>query len=157
MAKNLKLTALAAVIVHCTQPTGYRRGGISLASGKQTLSAESLTQEQLEAIENDPRLSVQVIPRDEGTASQGQLDANNVDTTVKLYEHVDYTQAPQALQPIIAIMIDEQMELKPVVEQVTYETPGEKEGEVLKVKVSAADRDAAWLWLQDVDSKGEGE
>ena len=96
MAKNLKLTALAAVIVHCTQPTGYRRGGISLASGKQTLSAESLTQEQLEAIENDPRLSVQVIPRDEGTASQGQLDANNVDTTVKLYEHVDYTQAPQA-------------------------------------------------------------
>ena len=57
MAKNLKLTALAAIIVHCTQPTGYRRGGISLTSGKQTLPAEQLTQKQLEAIPSESPLA----------------------------------------------------------------------------------------------------
>ncbi|MCK8129944.1 HI1506-related protein [Pseudoalteromonas sp. 2CM39R] len=160
MAKNLKLTALAAIIVHCTQPTGYRRGGISLTSGKQTLSAEQLTQEQLEAIENDPRLSVQAVPLDASTAQNPQLDADNVGANLdapKLYAQVDYTQAPIELQPVIALMIDAQMELKPVVEQVAYEAPGENEGEVVKIKVSAAQRDDAWQWLQEAAKAGEGE
>ena len=161
MAKYLKLTALAAIIVHCTQPTGYRRGGISLTSGKQTLPAEQLTQEQLEAIENDPRLSVQAVPLDASTAQNPQLDANNMGADLDnplLYANVDYTQAPTELQPVIALMIDAQMELKPAVIDLTYEAPGENEGEVIKVKVSAADRDAAWYWLQDELAKaGEGE
>lgn len=160
MAKNLKLTALASIIVHCTQPTGYRRGGIAHTSGKQTISAEALTQQQLEAIENDPRLSVQAVPLDASTAQKPQLDADNMGTNLdapKLYTQVDYTQAPIELQPVIALMIDAQMELKPVVEQVAYEAPGETEGEVVKIKVSAAQRDAAWQWLQDAAKAGEGE
>ena len=160
MAKNLKLTALASIIVHCTQPTGYRRGGIAHTSGKQTISAEALTQQQLEAIENDPRLSVQAVPLDASTAQNPQLDADNMGTNLdapKLYAQVDYTQAPIELQPVIALMIDAQMELKPVVDQVAYEAPGETEGEVVKVKVSAAQRDDAWQWLQDAAKAGEGE
>ena len=160
MAKNLKLTALASIIVHCTQPTGYRRGGIAHTSGKQTISAEALTQQQLEAIENDPRLSVQAVPLDASTAQNPQLDADNMGTNLdapKLYAQVDYTQAPIELQPVIALMIDAQMELKPVVEQVAYEAPGETDGEVVKIKVSAAQRDAAWQWLQDTAKAGEGE
>ena len=74
-----------------------------------------------------------------------------------LYANVDYTQAPIELQPVIALMIDAQMELKPVVEQVAYEAPGENDGDVVKVKVSAAERDAAWQWLQEAASAGEGE
>ncbi len=160
MAKNLKLTALASIIVHCTQPTGYRRGGIAHTSGKQTISAEALTQQQLEAIENDPRLSVQAVPLDASTAQNPQLDADNLGANLdapKLYAQVDYTQAPIELQPVIALMIDAQMELKPVVDQVAYEAPGETEGEVVKVKVSAAQRDDAWQWLQDAAKAGEGE
>lgn len=160
MAKNLKLTALASIIVHCTQPTGYRRGGIAHTSGKQTISADALTQQQLEAIENDPRLSVQAVPLDASTAQNSQLDADNMGTNLdapKLYAQVDYTQAPIELQPVIALMIDAQMELKPVVDQVAYEAPGETEGEVVKIKVSAAQRDEAWQWLQDAAKAGEGE
>lgn len=160
MAKNLKLTALASIIVHCTQPTGYRRGGIAHTSGKQTISAEALTQQQLEAIENDPRLSVQAVPLDASTAQNPQLDADNLGANLdapKLYAQVDTTQAPIELQPVIALMIDAQMELKPVVDQVAYEAPGETEGEVVKVKVSAAQRDDAWQWLQDAAKAGEGE
>jgi len=166
MAKNLKLTALASIIVHCTQPTGYRRGGIAHTSGKQTISAEALTQQQLEAIENDPRLSVQAVPLDASTAQNPQLDANNLganlDQKTELYQLVDYTQAPQELQPIIALIIGAQMTEKPKCEQVTFEAPGETEGEVISVKVSAQDRDAAWQWLLGADAEakakaGEGE
>ena len=160
MAKNLKLTALAAIIVHCTQPTGYRRGGISLTSGKQTLPAEQLTQEQLEAIENDPRLSVQAVPLDASTAQNTQLDANNMGADLdapKLYAQVDYTQAPIELQPVIALMIDAQFAEQPSCAQVAYEAPGETEGEVVKVKVPALTRDLAWQWLQEAAKAGEGE
>ena len=160
MAKNLKRTALAAIIVHCTQPTGYRRGGISLTSGKQTLPAEQLTQKQLEAIENDPRLSVQAVPLDASTAQNSQLDANNVGADLdapKLYAQVDYTQAPIELQPVIALMIDAQFADQPSCAQVAYEAPGETEGEVVKVKVPALTRDLAWQWLQEAAKAGEGE
>lgn len=160
MAKNLKLTALAAIIVHCTQPTGYRRGGISLTSGKQTLPAEQLTQEQLEAIENDPRLSVQAVPLDASTAQNPQLDADNLGANLdapKLYANVDYTQAPIELQPVIALMIDAQFAEQPSCAQVAYEAPGETEGEVVKVKVPALTRDLAWQWLQEAAKAGEGE
>ena len=160
MAKNLKLTALAAIIVHCTQPTGYRRGGISLTSGKQTLPAEQLTQEQLEAIENDPRLSVQAVPLDVSTAQNPQLDADNLGADLDapvLYANVDYTQAPIELQPVIALMIDAQFAEQPSCAQVAYEAPGETEGEVVKVKVPALTRDLAWQWLQEAAKAGEGE
>lgn len=160
MAKNLKLTALAAIIVHCTQPTGYRRGGISLTSGKQTLPAEQLTQKQLEAIENDPRLSVQAVPLDASTAQNPQLDANNLGADLdapKLYANVDYTQAPIELQPVIALMIDAQFAEQPSCAQVGYEAPAETEGEVVKVKVPALTRDLAWQWLQEAAKAGEGE
>ena len=65
--------------------------------------------------------------------------------------------APIDLQPIIAIMIDEQLDIKPNVKDLTYEVPGEVEGELLTLKVSADDRDAAWQWLQDADTAAEGE
>ena len=160
MAKNLKLTALASIIVNCTQPTGYRRGGISLTSGKQTLPAEQLTQKQLEAIENDPRLSVQAVPLDASTAQNPQLDANNMGANLdapKLYANVDTTQAPIELQPVIALMIDAQFAEQPSCAQVAYEAPGETEGEVVKVKVPALTRDLAWQWLQEAAKAGEGE
>jgi hypothetical protein len=160
MAKNLKLTALASIIVHCTQPTGYRRGGIAHPSGKNTIAAIELTQQQLEAIENDPRLSVQVVPLDSSTAQNPQLDADNMGANLdapKLYAQVDTTQAPIELQPVIALMIDAQMEIKPVVEQVAYEAPGENEGDVIKVKVPALTRDLAWQWLQEAAKADEGE
>lgn len=160
MAKNLKLTALASIIVNCTQPTGYRRGGISLTSGKQTLPAEQLTQKQLEAIENDPRLSVQAVPLDASTAQNPQLDADNLGANLdapKLYAQVDYTQAPIELQPVIALMIDAQFAEQPSCAQVAYEAPGETEGEVVKVKVPALTRDLAWQWLQEAAKAGEGE
>ncbi|MCK8106185.1 HI1506-related protein [Pseudoalteromonas sp. 2CM41L] len=160
MAKNLKLTALASIIVHCTQPTGYRRGGIAHTSGKQTISADALTQQQLEAIENDPRLSVQAVPLDASTAQNPQLDADNMGTNLdapKLYAQVDYTQAPIELQPVIALMIDAQFAEQPSCAQVAYEAPGESEGKVVKVKVPALTRDLAWQWLQEAAKAGEGE
>ena len=160
MAKNLKLTALASIIVHCTQPAGYRRGGITHKSGKQTIAADALTQQQLEAIENDPRLSVQAVPLDASTAQNPQLDADNVGANLdalKLYDKVDYTQAPIELQPVIALMIDAQFAEQPSCAQVAYEAPGETEGEVVKVKVPALTRDLAWQWLLEAAKAGEGE
>ena len=160
MAKNLKLTALASIIVNCTQPTGYRRGGISLTSGKQTIQADALTEQQLSALENDPRLSVQAVPLDASTAQNPQLDANNLGANLdapKLYAQVDYTQAPIELQPVIALMIDAQFAEQPSCAQVAYEAPGETEGEVVKVKVPALTRDLAWQWLQEAAKAGEGE
>ena len=160
MAKTLKLSLISAVIVSCMQPTGYRRAGLSFNQGKNEIPADGLDQEQLDAIENDPRLSLQAIPLDARTAQNPQLDADNLGADLDnplLYTNVDYTQAPIELQPVIALMIDAQMELRPVVEQVAYEAPGETEGEVVKVKVSAAERDAAWQWLQEAAKAGEGE
>jgi len=160
MAKTLKLSLISAVIVSCMQPTGYRRAGLIFNQGKNEIPADGLEQEQLDAIENDPRLSVQAIPLDASTAPQSQLDANNLGADLDnplLYANVDYTQAPIELQPVIALMVDAQMELKPVVEQVAYEAPGENDGDVVKIKVSAAQRDEAWQWLQDVAKAGEGE
>ena len=160
MAKNLKLTALASIIVHCTQPTGYRRGGISLTSGKQTIQADALTEHQLSALENDPRLSVQAVPLDASTAQNPQLDADNMGADLDapvLYANVDTTQAPIELQPVIALMIDAQFAEQPSCAQVAYEAPGETEGEVVKVKVPALTRDLAWQWLQEAAKAGEGE
>ncbi|TMO98720.1 hypothetical protein CWC14_05980 [Pseudoalteromonas sp. S3260] len=161
MAKTLKLSLISAVIVSCMQPTGYRRAGLSFNQGKNEIPADGLDQEQLDAIENDPRLSVQAIPLDASTTAQSQLDANNLgadlDQKTELYQLVDYTQAPQELQPIIALIIGAQMTEKPKCEQVTFEAPGETEGEVISVKVSAQDRDAAWQWLQDADTANAGE
>ena len=155
MANKFNLSLIATVIVTCMPPTGYRRAGLSFNQGKNEIPAKELDEQQLEAIENDARLSIQTVPYDESAAAQGQLDADNVGSTVKLYEQVDYTQAPQELQPIIAVMIDAQMSLKPKVDQLTYEAPGENDGEVIEVKVSAKDRDAAWQWLQDAASEAE--
>lgn len=160
MANIIKLSAIAAVIVNCTQPTGYRRGGISLTSGKQTLPAHALTEQQLSALENDPRLSVQAVPLDASTAQNPQLDANNMGTDLDnplLYANVDYTQAPIELQPVIALMIDAQFAEQPSCAQVAYEAPGENEGDVIKVKVPALIRDLAWQWLQEAAKAGEGE
>lgn len=160
MANIIKLSAIAAVIVNCTQPTGYRRGGISLTSGKQTIQADALTEQQLSALENDPRLSVQAVPLDASTAQNPQLDADNLGAdldTPLLYANVDYTQAPIELQPVIALMIDAQFAEQPSCTQVAYEAPGENEGDVIKVKVPALTRDLAWQWLQEAAKAGEGE
>lgn len=160
MANIIKLSAIAAVIVNCTQPTGYRRGGISLTSGKQTIPADALTEQQLSALENDPRLSVQAVPLDASTTQNPQLDANNLGADLDnplLYANVDYTQAPIELQPVIALMIDAQFAEQPSCTQVAYEAPGENEGDVIKVKVPALTRDLAWQWLQEAAKAGEGE
>ena len=160
MANIIKLSAIAAVIVNCTQPTGYRRGGISLTSGKQTIQADALTEQQLSALENDPRLSVQAVPLDASTAQNPQLEANNLGADLDnplLYANVDYTQAPIELQPVIALMIDAQFAEQPSCTQVAYEAPGENEGDVIKVKVPALTRDLAWQWLQEAAKAGEGE
>ena len=160
MAKTLKLSLISAVIVSCMQPTGYRRAGLSFNQGKNEIPADGLDQEQLDAIENDPRLSVQAIPLDASTAPQSQLDANNLGADLDnplLYANVDYTQAPIELQPVIALMIDAQFAEQPSCAQVSYEAPGETEGEVIKVKVPALTRDLAWQWLQEAAKAGEGE
>ncbi|MBB1293014.1 HI1506-related protein [Pseudoalteromonas sp. SR41-4] len=160
MAKTLKLSLISAVIVSCMQPTGYRRAGLSFNHGKNEIPADGLDQEQLDAIENDPRLSVQAIPLDASTAPQSQLDANNLGADLDnplLYANVDYTQAPIELQPVIALMIDAQFAEQPSCAQVSYEAPGETEGEVIKVKVPALTRDLAWQWLQEAAKAGEGE
>ncbi|NNG44976.1 hypothetical protein HJP15_18980 [Pseudoalteromonas sp. NEC-BIFX-2020_002] len=160
MAKTLKISLISAVIVSCMQPTGYRRAGLSFNQGKNEIPADGLDQEQLEAIESDPRLSVQAIPLDASTAPQSQLDANNLGADLdapKLYTNVDYTQAPIELQPVIALMIDAQFAEQPSCAQVAYEAPGETEGEVIKVKVPALTRDLAWQWLQEAAKAGEGE
>ncbi|CAM3932773.1 MULTISPECIES: HI1506-related protein [Pseudoalteromonas] len=159
MAKTLKLSLISAVIVSCMQPTGYRRAGLSFNQGKNEIPADGLDQEQLDAIENDPRLSVQAIPLDASTTPQSQLDANNLGADLDnplLYTNVDYTQAPIELQPVIALMIDAQFAEQPSCAQVAYETPGETEGEVIKVKVPALTRDLAWQWLQEAAKAGEG-
>lgn len=160
MAKTLKLSLISAVIVSCMQPTGYRRAGLSFNQGKNEIPADGLDQEQLDAIENDPRLSVQAIPLDASTTPQSQLDANNLGADLDkplLYANVDYTQAPIELQPVIALMIDAQFAEQPSCAQVSYEAPGETEGEVIKVKVPALTRDLAWQWLQEAANAGEGE
>ena len=160
MAKTLKLSLISAVIVSCMQPTGYRRAGLSFNQGKNEIPADGLDQEQLDAIENDPRLSVQAIPLDASTAQNPQLDADNLGADLdapKLYTNVDYTQAPIELQPVIALMIDAQFAEQPSCAQVSYEAPGETEGEVIKVKVPALTRDLAWQWLQEAANAGEGE
>ena len=160
MAKTLKISLISAVIVSCMQPTGYRRAGLSFNQGKNEIPADGLNQEQLDAIENDPRLSVQAVPLDASTAQNPQLDADNLGADLDnplLYANVDYTQASIELQPVIALMIDGQFAEQPSCAQVSYEAPGETEGEVIKVKVPALTRDLAWQWLQEAAKAGEGE
>lgn len=146
--QNFNISSVASVIINNTQPSGYRRAGISFNHGQTTLSGEALTQDKLNALQADPRLSVQVIQSNASTETLTQLDADHVGTDVTHYHNVDYTQAPQELQPIVAIMIDKQLTDIPNCNDLAFEAPAENEGEVINVKVTKQQRDKAWQWLQ---------
>ncbi|HHZ7704103.1 TPA: HI1506-related protein [Morganella morganii] len=66
------IAGMAGVVVVNTAHEGYRRAGLVLHSGENTLPPLSVS--VLEALEADPRLVVTVIPADTDRDAPGRLD-----------------------------------------------------------------------------------
>ncbi|WP_420555184.1 HI1506-related protein [Neptuniibacter marinus] len=77
----------AAIMVICSAPSGYRRGGVELEQGQNIFAADHFTKEQLQQLAEDPRLTVSESETDSGSdsTSQGAVDA---DRLAELVAHI---------------------------------------------------------------------
>ncbi|MDC9594275.1 HI1506-related protein [Xenorhabdus sp. IM139775] len=71
---------MVGVSVVNTAHTGYRRAGLVLQQGENTLPP--VTSAELQALEADPRLSVTVIAADPDDDPEGRLDNQDTEDTV---------------------------------------------------------------------------
>ncbi|KGJ86443.1 HI1506-related protein [Colwellia psychrerythraea] len=139
-----KLSLLAAVIIS-SMHTGYRRAGIAFDKGENTVEVDEI---QLAKIEQDHNLLVQSTESIEpgaDSSSQGNVDADSVDKSITGPSvddvTLDLSHAPKELHAIIAAVHAKQCQ-----EPLTRKPNCDEFG---GLKVSGADRDAAWAWYQD--------
>jgi hypothetical protein len=143
MAK-IKSSILSACIM-CAMHTGYRRAGIAFDKGENTVEIDET---QLVQIEQDKNLLVQSVESIEpgsNNDTQGNVDDGLLDSSVKKPSldntTLDLAHAPEALNAIIATIHAKNCET-PLTKKPNCDEFGE-------LKVSGADRDAAWDWYQD--------
>ena len=82
--------------------------------------------------------------------TQGLVDGNALGDGIKV--DIDLSNAPEELQVFIAgihlLNAEAPLAKKPTVDQLEVEVAGDTEGETLKVKPTAVQRDSAWDWYQ---------
>lgn len=80
----------AQILVICSAATGYRRGGVALDQGDNIYDRDQFTEEQLQQLEADPRLTVALMDESEGetetdpgSEKEGTVDADGLGGTVE--------------------------------------------------------------------------
>ena len=140
MAEKTLIASLVSVICHAH--TGYRRAGMAFSKGENTLKPDSITQTQLAQLKADPRLKVTVAedalsspPINEPTGGD-QSDGDLGDSTLP----ANLEEAIQRLDPSNTEHFTTSG--KPTTEALS---------ELMQTKVSAAERDEAWAFIQESD------
>ncbi|MCR9935270.1 HI1506-related protein [Vibrio antiquarius] len=140
MAEKTLIASLVSVICHAHK--GYRRAGMAFSKGENTLKPDSITQTQLAQLKADPRLKVTVVedalsssPINEPTGGD-QSDGDLGDSTLP----ANLVEAIQRLDPSNTEHFTTSG--KPTTEALS---------ELMQTKVSAAERDEAWAFIQESD------
>ena len=151
MSKNS--TDTGCIIV--TNPRGqkYRRAGLTFAPGKNKLPASDINEQQLKTLSADPHISVQTRQASTQPSPQSSLDNGRVDSTVAI--ELDLAGIDESLHPIIAIMLEQRFAKKPTVDELEYQVPDIDAGEVLTIKPSAEQRNAAWKVFSHAVKQGQ--
>ncbi|MBB1386573.1 hypothetical protein H5119_13665 [Pseudoalteromonas sp. SG45-5] len=151
MSKNS--TDTGCIIV--TNPRGqkYRRAGLTFAPGKNKLPTADINEQQLKTLSADPHISVQTRQASTQPSPQSSLDNGRVDSTVAI--EVDLAGIDESLHPILAIMLEQRFAKKPTVDELEYQVPGIDAGEVLTIKPSAEQRNAAWKVFSHAVKQGQ--
>ncbi|MCG7565858.1 HI1506-related protein [Pseudoalteromonas sp. CnMc7-15] len=151
MSKETQSDGPAGLVVINPRDQVYRRCGFKFAPGKNTFDASAFTDEQIEALGQDPHITVQDKKASQSAVSKSHVDLPNLGELVEL-DTVD-----DALKPIVAIMVEKAFDKKPNVDQVAFTAPGEHDGDEPKtVKPSAAQRDEAWQIIVDAVAAANG-
>ncbi|HIF5850971.1 TPA: HI1506-related protein [Vibrio parahaemolyticus] len=140
MAEKTLIASLVSVICHAH--TGYRRAGMAFSKGENTLKPDSITQTQLAQLKADPRLKVTLAEdalssttSNEPTGGN-QSDGNLGDSALP----ANLVEAIQRLDPSKTEHFTTSG--KPTTEALS---------ELMQTKVSAAERDEAWAFIQESD------
>ncbi|MCR9628873.1 HI1506-related protein [Vibrio antiquarius] len=140
MAEKTLIASLVSVICHAH--TGYRRAGMAFSKGENTLKPDSITQTQLAQLKADPRLKVTLAEDalsgtslNESTGGN-QSDGDLGDSTLP----ANLVEAIQRLDPSNTEHFTTSG--KPTTEALS---------ELMQTKVSAAERDEAWAFIQESD------
>lgn len=140
MAEKTLIASLVSVICHAH--TGYRRAGMAFSKGENTLKPDSITQTQLAQLKADPRLKVTLAedalsssPINEPTGGN-QSDGDLGDSALP----ANLVEAIQRLDPSNTEHFTTSG--KPTTEALS---------ELMQTKVSAAERDEAWEFIQESD------
>lgn len=94
MSKALVSVAIAVI---SSAQSGYRRGSVELSQGHNQFKPNTFTEEQLQQLLDDPRLTVAMAPDDEeleiepgtGSEAQGTVDASRLAELVKHIASLD--------------------------------------------------------------------
>ena len=140
MAEKTLIASLVSVICHAH--TGYRRAGMAFSKGENTLKPDSITQTQLAQLKADPRLKVTLAEDALSSAALNepaggdQSDGDLGDSTLP----ANLEEAIQRLDPSNTEHFTTSG--KPTTEALS---------ELMQTKVSAAERDEAWAFIQESD------
>ena len=141
--------------------SGYRRAGLVLAKGENLLQADQLSEAQLAQLQSDQRLSLEPVTNESAIVNanpQGAMD----DAPLGL-AHSDVLKlagCPDELAPIVALIavVDADGSLvltssnKPDIKALEALGLEDLDGEQVPLNISAAQRDAAWDWYQQLKS-----
>lgn len=137
-----KTLIASSIMVICHAHTGYRRAGMAFSKGENTLKPDSITQTQLAQLKADPRLKVTVAEdalssstiNEPTGGNQSDGDLGNSTLPANLVEAI------QRLDPSNTEHFTTSG--KPTTEALS---------ELMQTKVSAAQRDEAWAFIQESD------
>lgn len=114
--------SLLAVVIASSMATGYRRAGVALEQGENTLE---VTEEQYQQLGADPRLAVSLL---------SELD------------DVTPPETDDKIEALVAVLTDlgqaKPFDKKPTVDELKFVIAG------VEVKPTAAERDTAWELYQ---------
>ncbi|EHR6781247.1 HI1506-related protein [Vibrio parahaemolyticus] len=140
MAEKTLIASLVSVICHAH--TGYRRAGMAFSKGENTLKPGSITETQLVQLKADPRLKV--------TVAEDALSGSTIN------EPTGGNQSDGDLgdSALPANLVEAIQRLDPSNTE-HFTTSGkpttEALSELMQTKVSAAERDEAWAFIQESD------
>ncbi|MCH4295572.1 HI1506-related protein [Shewanella sp. 3B26] len=141
---NPTISKLAVLIAVCLAHDGYRRAGLSFKRGENKLDPESLSEDQVAALEADPRILLELrspdgepVPQSALVSAPGSLDTANGDKALS------FAEAVATLEP----------------DNREHFTSGGKPqlevlGKLMGKTLTAAERDAQWLAYQAAAGSG---
>lgn len=137
-----KTLIASSIMVICHAHTGYRRAGMAFSKGENTLKPDSITETQLVQLKADPRLKVTLAEDAFSSATLNeptggdQSDGNLGDSALP----ANLVEAIQRIDPSNTEHFTTSG--KPTTEALS---------ELMQTKVSAAERDEAWAFIQESD------